>query len=141
VIGAFFAQKAIATGFAALNRHDLPNFMSGWRDDGVFIYPGEIAASGTFKGKSAVESWFQNFFNQFPKIQFDVQDICVRNIFAFTGTNVLSVHWNLQVTNRDAREGQNSGVTMIKIEGGKVIQAKDYLFDLGNNFKRYWSAT
>lgn len=110
------------------------------RDDGVFIYPGEIYASGTFKGKGAVEGWFRNFFDQFPKIQFDVQDICVRDIFALTGTNVVAVHWNIHLTNRDGRVGENSGVTVITIKGGKVFLVKDFIFDLGENFKLNWSA-
>jgi hypothetical protein len=140
MIGALVAKKAIADAFEAMNRHDLSKFMSAWRDDGVFIYPGEIPVSGTFQGKSAVESWFRNFFDQYPRIQFDVQDICVRNIFALTGTNVVAVHWNLQLTNRDGRVGQNSGVTVINIKGGKVFQVKDFIFDLGENFKLNWGA-
>ncbi|MGA9363918.1 MAG: nuclear transport factor 2 family protein [Bacteroidota bacterium] len=140
MIGAVVARKAIASAFEAMNRHDLPKFMSAWRDDGGFVYPGEIPASGTFQGKSAVEGWFRNFFDQFPRIQFDVQDICVRNIFALTGTNVVAVHWKIQLTNRDGRVGQNSGVTVISIKGGKVILVKDFIFDLGENFRLNWSA-
>ena len=141
MIGALVARKAIAGSFGALNRHDLDGFMSAWRDDGVFIYPGEIHASGTFSGKTAVEGWFRKFFDQFPKIQFDVQDICVRNIFALSGNNVVAVHWNLQLTNREGRVGQNSGVTVITIKGGKVTRVKDFIFDLGDNFKHNWSAS
>ena len=140
MIGTLVAKKAIADGFEALNQHDISKFMSSWRDDGTFIYPGEIPASGVFQGKSAVESWFRNFFDQFPKIQFDVQDICVRNIFDLTGTNVVAVHWNLQLKNRDGRVGQNSGVTVLHIKGGKAFQVKDFIFDLGENFKLNWSA-
>ena len=140
MIGAVIARKAIAGSFEALNRHDLTKFMSTWRDDGVFIYPGDIAASGTFRGKSAVEGWFRNFFDQFPRITFDVQDICVRNIFAIGGTNVVAVHWNIQLTNRSGRVGQNSGVTVISISGGKVVMVKDFIFDLGENFKLNWRA-
>jgi len=138
MIGAIIAKKAIANSFENLNQHDLSGFMSSWRDDGVFIYPGDIPESGILKGKKDVEDWFRNFLEQFPKIQFDIKDICVRNIFALTGTNVVSVHWNLQLTNKDGREGQNSGVTVITIEGGKVSQVKDFIFDLGENFKHNW---
>jgi ketosteroid isomerase-like protein len=141
MIGALVARKAIAGAFEAMNRHDLPEFMSAWRDDGVFIYPGEIPASGTFRGKSAVEGWFRNFFDQFPRIHFDVQDICVRNIFALTGTNVVAVHWNIYLTNREGRVGENSGVTVITIKGGKVSLVQDFIFDVGENFKLNWSAT
>lgn len=141
MIGALIARKSIAQAFEAMNRHDLSAFMANWSDDGVFIYPGDIPESGTFQGKEEVESWFCKFFEQFPKIQFNIQDICVRNIFAFTGTNVVAVHWNIQLTNREGREGQNSGVTVISIKGGKVFQVKDFIFDLGENFRLNWSAT
>ena len=140
MIGALVAKKALADSFNALNRHDLPKFMAAWRDDGVFIYPGEIPESGTFQGKSAVEGWFRRFFEQFPTIQFDVQDICVRNIFDLAGTNVVAVHWNIQLTNREGRVGQNSGVTVVSIKRGKVFLVKDFIFDLGENFRRNWSA-
>jgi ketosteroid isomerase-like protein len=140
MIGALVARKAIAAAFEAMDQHDLTRFMSTWRDDGVFIYPGEIYASGTFQGKSAVEGWFRKFFVQFPKIKFDIQDICVRNIFALSGNNIVAVHWNLQLTNRDGRQGQNSGVTVLTIKGGKVILGRDFIFDLGENFKLNWSA-
>jgi ketosteroid isomerase-like protein len=140
MIGALLARKALADAFEAMNRHDLPKFMSAWRDDGVFIYPGDIPESGTFRGKSAVEGWFRRFFEQFPGIQFDVQDICVRNIFDLTGTNVVAVHWEIQLTNRDGRVGRNSGVTVVSIQRGKVFLVKDYIFDLGENFRLNWSA-
>jgi ketosteroid isomerase-like protein len=140
MIGALVAKKALADSFDALNRHDLPKFMSAWRDDAVFIYPGEIPESGTFQGKSAVEGWFRRFFDQFPTIQFDVRDICVRNIFDLAGNNVVVVHWNIQLTNREGRVGQNSGVTVVSIARGKVFLVKDFIFDLGDNFRRNWSA-
>jgi ketosteroid isomerase-like protein len=140
MIGALLARRAMADAFEALNRHDLPKFMSGWRDDGAFIYPGDVPASGTFEGKSAVEGWFRNFLDQFPKIQFDIQDICVRNIFDLIGNNVVAVRWNIHVTNRDGRVGQNSGVTVISIKGGKAFLAQDYIFDQGQELKLYWGA-
>jgi ketosteroid isomerase-like protein len=83
MIGALVARKALAGAFDALNRHELAEFMSAWRDDGVFVYPGDIPESGTFQGRNAVEGWFSRFFEQFPTIQFDIQDICVRNPSTF----------------------------------------------------------
>jgi ketosteroid isomerase-like protein len=141
MIGVFIAKKTIANSFEALNQHNLSKFMSAWRDDGVYIYPGEIPESGTFKGRDAVEGWFRNYFDQFPKIQFDIQNICVRNIFDLTGTNVVAVHWDLQFINRDGRVGKNSGVTEINAKRGKVFLVKDFIFDQGEkNFKLMWGA-
>jgi ketosteroid isomerase-like protein len=140
MIGTLVARKAVAGAFDALNRHDLPKFMSAWRDDGVFVYPGEIPASGTFQGKSAVERWFRHFFEQFPGIGFDIQDLCVRDMFDLSGTNAIAVHWNIQLTNREGRVSQNSGVTVIHIKGGRILLVQDFLFDLGENFRCSWSA-
>ncbi len=64
----------------------------------------------------------------------------MRNIFAFSGNNVVTAHWNLQLTNREGRAGQNSGVTVIRITGGKVSRVKDYIFDLGANYRLLWGA-
>jgi ketosteroid isomerase-like protein len=141
MIGALIARKALRGAFDALNRRDLQTFLSAWRDDGVFVYPGEIAESGTFRGKSAVEGWFRGFFEQFPKIRFEVRDVCLRNIFDLVGTNVAAVHWDIELTNREGWAGRNSGVTIVTIERGKVVLAKDFIFDLGEVFRRNWSAT
>ena len=54
MIGTIIARKSVSRAFQALSNHDLEGFMSAWRDDGVLTYPGEIWASGTFKGKPAV---------------------------------------------------------------------------------------
>jgi len=138
MIGALLARKALARGFDALNRHDLPAFMSAWHEGSAFIYPGDIPESGTFQGKNAVEGWFRRFFEQYPKIRFDVQSICVANIFDLLGNNEVAVHWNIQLTNQDGRVSENSGVTMVSIRGGKAVKAKDFLFDLGDDFRANW---
>ncbi len=140
MVGALVAKRALAGAFEAMNRHDLPTFMSAWREDGVFVYPGDVPESGTFNGKPAVEGWFRRFFAQFPTIDFRVKDICVRNIFDLIGNNVVAVHWDIGLVNRDGRQGQNSGVSIITIERGKVVRVKDYIHDLGENFRRNWSA-
>ena len=141
MIGAIIARKAARKAFLALSNRDLAGFMSAWHDGGVLMYPGDIWASGAYTGKSAVEEWCRKFFEQYPKIQFDVQQICVENIFAMSGTNTITVHWNISLTNRAGRLGQNSGVSVITLKAGKVIQVKDFVFDLGENFRLNWGAS
>lgn len=140
MIGALVAKRALAKAFEALNRHDLAAFMSAWRADAVFEYPGDIPESGTFTGKHEVEGWFRMFFTQFPSIRFDVRDVCVRNLFDVVGSNVVAVHWDIHLTNRQGRQGENSGVTVVTLHHGRVVRAKDYIFDLHENFRLNWSA-
>jgi len=92
MIGAIIAKKKVSSAFDALNRRDFSAFLSGWRDDCAFIYPGDISVSGKMEGKKSIENWFQNFLDQFPKIKFTVKNICVENIFDFVGTNVVTAH-------------------------------------------------
>jgi ketosteroid isomerase-like protein len=140
MIGAILAKRAVEGSYDAMNRHDLTGFMAAWRDDGVFIYPGDTPASGTFEGKSAVEAWFRRFFEQFPEIGFEIQDVCVRTIFDVVGNNVVAAHWNVQVTSREGQKGKNSGVSIITIQRGKVVSVKDIIFDVGDEFRRSWGA-
>lgn len=139
MIGVFLAKKAILNLFEGLSQHDLSKVMSVTQDDVVYVYPGEIPnVSGTFKGRDAVEGWLRNLFDQFPRIQFDIQNICFQNIFDFTGTNVIAVHWNLQVTNRDGRVGNDSGVSVINIKRGKAFLVTEFIFDQSENLTQGW---
>jgi len=115
--------------------------MKPWRDDGEFIYPGEVPASGVYKGKAAVEGCFVRFLEQFPSIHFDVHDVCVRNLFDFIGTNVVVAHWDVDLTNRDGFSSRSSGLTLIHLQRGKAVRSRDYIFDLGAKFRHNWGLT
>jgi len=138
MIGSLIAKRKVASAFEALNRRDMSAFLSAWKDDCVFIYPGDISVSGQMKGKRAIEDWFQKFMDQFPKIKFTVKSVCVENVFEFIGTNVVAAHWDIELTNRDGKEFENSGVTIINIKMGKAFLVKDYLFDTGQKYKEAW---
>jgi ketosteroid isomerase-like protein len=138
MIGAIIAKKKVSSGFDALNRRDFSTFLSGWRDDCTFIFPGDIAVSGKMEGKKSIENWYQNYLEQFPKIKFTVKNVCVENIFDFVGTNVVTAQWDVDFTNRDGVEIQNSGVTVIHIKFGKATLVVDYYFDTGDKFKTAW---
>ncbi len=140
MIGTLLAKHALAGAFQALNDHELEAFMAAWSDDGVFIYPGDIPESGTFRGRAAVTGWFAHFMEQFPTIRFHVREICPGSLFDFVGTNVVAVHWDLDLVNREGHAGQNSGVTVVTLVHGKATKVQDFIFDLGEAFHRNWSA-
>ncbi len=138
MIGTLIAKKKVSSAYDALNRRDIPAFIADWTDDCAFIFPGNLPISGTMKGRTAVEAWFQNFMKQFPKARFTVQDICAKKSFDLVGTNVVTAHWVLDLTNRDGRDFQNSGVTVINLRFGKAFLVKDYLFDPADMLKAAW---
>ena len=67
MIGTLIAKKKISLAFDALNRRDFSTFLSAWRDDCIFVYPGDISVSGKMEGKASIEKWFQNFIDNFQK--------------------------------------------------------------------------
>jgi uncharacterized protein len=140
MIGTLMARRNLAGAFEALRRHDLDAFLAAWRDDAVFVYPGDVPESGTFGGKVAIEAWFRRYFQQFPETLYDVTNICVRNCCDLVGNNLLTAEWSLRLVNRDGREGHHSGVAAVTCQGGKVIAVKDYLFDTGDAFRKDWGA-
>ena len=138
MIGAIIAKMKVKSAFEALNQRDFPTFAATWRDDCVFIYPGDVKMSGRHEGKAAIEKWFKQFLDQFPKIHFTLRNICVDNILDFVGTNTVAVHWDVDLTNRDGKEIKNSGVTVINIKFGKALHVKDFFFDSNEVLKKAW---
>jgi len=127
MIGAVIAKRLAGSGFDALNRHDLTKFMAAWAEDATFTYPGNVSMSGETKGKKAIEAWFAKMMEQFPKIDFTVKEVFVSNIFALGATNSIAVEWDITETNREGKEFRNSGVTTIRVKGGKVVAVRDYI--------------
>ena len=139
MIGALIAKYKINNAFDALNRRDFEAFLSDWRNDCTFVYPGNLSVSGKFEGKDAIAKWFKNFLGQFPQLTFTVKNLCVDNVFDFIGTNTVAAHWDIDYTNKDGENVQNSGVTVIKIKFGKALFVTDYIFDTDEKFKTAWS--
>ena len=137
MIGAIIAKKKAHSGFASLNQRDLPTFLASWAENATFVYPGNLSVSGKTEGKKAIEEWFRKMMEQFPKVNFTLKNVFVQNIFDLIGTNVVAVEWDINLTNREGRDFQNSGVTIISIKNGKAISVSDYLFDAEAQ-KRAW---
>jgi hypothetical protein len=49
-IGTLMTKKAARATFQALNDHDLDKFLANFREDAVFVYPGDIPQSGPQSG-------------------------------------------------------------------------------------------
>jgi hypothetical protein len=55
--------------------------------------------------------------------------------------NTVAVHWDSEYTNKDGKEFQNSGVTVIKIKFGKAEFVTNYIFNTNEKFKAAWGMT
>ncbi len=139
MIGAIIAKQAIRSGFDALNKGDLENFLKPWSQDCVFIYTGKIKAGGRFTGKLEATRWFEEFITQFPQRKFTVRHVGVENILDMAGNNTIFAQLDLELTNKKGLKCTNSVVSVVKIKGAKIIYAKDFLeISDGDDYKRGW---
>jgi uncharacterized protein len=136
MIGSIIAKKNVRAGLEALNQRDVSTFLSAWAEDAVWNYPGELPVSGKFVGKQAIKGWFENLMRQMPQLKFTVHSVSVSNVFDLVGNNVAAAHWEVDFTNRDGYRLQYSGVGVLTIKGGKVVEGRDFLFAMNEQIAR-----
>lgn len=138
MLGAWLAIRGVRATYERLNRRDLDGFLAAWSDEATFEFPGDIAASGRFAGKAAVRAWFERFLETFPELRFTISSVAVARPAALGGANEVAAHWTIDLGNRAGVRNRNTGVTEIVLRGGRVLSAKDYVFDTGPSFRRVW---
>ena len=138
MIGALIAKSKVTSSYDLLNSRDITKFLANWHDESTFVYPGSISASGEFKGKKAIEEWFQKLLDQFPTFKITPKNVCVKNVLDFVGTNVVTVEWVEENINKGGNKVQVSGVTVITLKFGKATHAKDYIFATDEELRKAW---
>ena len=138
MIGALIAKSKVTSSYDLLNNRDIKSFLANWHDDATWIYPGNISVGGEFKGKKAIEEWFQKLLDQFTSINITPKNVYVKNILDFVGTNVVAVEWEEENTNKDGNKAQFSGLTVITLKFGKATHAKEYIFATDEELKKAW---
>ncbi len=138
MLGVFITKIKVRQGFRQFSNHELEKFMKNWREDAFLVYPGDVPASGRIEGKTAIWEWFRIFFEKCPEMNFTVKEICVENIFDFTGTNTVSTYWEFRCTNREGYKFENNGITFMTIRFGRIVSVRDFLFNTGPEFQKAW---
>ena len=137
MIGSLIAKKKTRSGFAQLSRGDFQSFVSNWSNDAIFSYPPDISVGGVIEGKKAIIEWFQRWIEQFPKRDFTLRNICVRDICSFTASNCVAVEWTVHFTNKDGQDFDIDGVTTIDARNFKAVRVCDYISDIPT-LKKAW---
>jgi ketosteroid isomerase-like protein len=137
MIGAIMAKRVARSDFDALNRHDLAKITAGLAENATWTFPGNIPISGETKGKKAVEAAMANWMKHYPKIDFNLKEVFVSNIFAMGATNNVAVEWDIALTNLKGKEFHGSGVTIIRVKAGKAVAIKEYIFNT-DSMKEGW---
>lgn len=129
MIGALVARERARRGFEALNRKDLAAVIAAFAEDAVFEMSGRARMSGRFEGRSAIEAYFRTWFSERTLIRFRPRHVCVERVLALGGTNTVEVEWALEEADRHGVTYHLSGVTVFDLRRGKVVRARDYVFE------------
>jgi ketosteroid isomerase-like protein len=130
MIGAIVTKAMVRKSFGAFSQRNLDKFMEKWDENASIIYPNNLTVGGETKGTEAIKEWYRKDWEQFPEESFTVKNVCVENMFALGGTNVVTVEWSVKGKNRNREEFSNSGISVIHLTGGKVTLMRVYIFDL-----------
>jgi ketosteroid isomerase-like protein len=138
MIGALLAKRMVPAAFEATNRHDIEAVLKDYSEDIILVYPGDVSASGTYRGKDEVRAFLQRWFEQFRSVRFTIKSVGVSNLFDMIGNNVVAIEHEVDVVNRDGLEFQNSGVTIATVRRGKAVYTQGYFSDTGENLRAIW---
>ena len=58
-------------------------------------------------------------------------------MLALGSTNIFAVEWDENLTNRDGKDFQFSGVTVIEVKKGKATRIQEYVYD-ADILKKAW---
>ena len=129
MIGAIIGKRMVRSQYDRLNQGDIETFMDGIGENATFIYPSNVSVGGEIKGKKAINEWFYKLMEHYSKISITLKNVFVTNVLALSSTNIFAVEWDEIATNRDGKDFEFSGVTVIDVEKGKATRIQEYVYD------------
>jgi ketosteroid isomerase-like protein len=129
MIGALVVQHLFSTSGRAFEQRDTEALLSSWADDVVFEFGGAGGMSGHFAGKEAVRGWFHRWFERMDSLEMKVRHVGVARPWALGLSNTVLVEFVVDETSHDGVTVHTEGVTVYDVRHGKVVRARNYLFD------------
>jgi len=129
MIMSMIGKRKIRAGFDIMSHDhiDTDALLKDWADDVVWDGTSELGVGQTIKGKKAVADWFHRWEQEFPKRKFVVKNVCLKGTFLPAPTNVEIVDWACWETDKQGREYQFEGATVIHIRNMKAVKVTEYV--------------
>jgi ketosteroid isomerase-like protein len=137
MIGAIILKLALRGAMDDLNKRQKEKIIASFADDAVIIYPGRMSVSGVRKGKVAIKEFFDKYFDQFPEEHCVAKETYIKNILALGLSNTIAIRFKKRVTNKAGQTFENSGISVLTIRWGKVVEMQDFYFDVETLHKMY----
>ena len=76
-------------------------------------------------GRNTIRRFFQILYRQFPQLEFEVLKTIIQGSW-------VAVHWKNKGMSRKNEPYENEGVTLLEIEGEKIVYISDFFKDTEN---------
>ena len=116
-----------AYGLVSQDDYDVKAFMANWAEDAVWDGTSELGVGGTLRGKKAIAEWFERWKKEFPKRKFVVKNVCMRGTFLPSPTNICMVEWTCWEKDKQGKEFQYDGITVLHAKNMKLVHVSEYL--------------
>ena len=130
MIGAIILKLALRGAMDDLNKRNKEKIIASFADDAVIIYPGKMSVSGVRKGKAAIKEFFDKYFDQFPEEHCVAKETYIKNILALGLSNTIAIRFQKRITNKAGQTFENSGISVLTLRWGKVVEMQDFYFDV-----------
>ena len=129
MIASWIAKRNVHRGWDLMSQDDFDvnAIKAGWTDDAVWDGTSELGVGETLTGKKAIGEWFERWKKEFPKRKLVPKNICMRGTCLPSPTNVCMVEWTCWEKDKQGREFQYDGATVLHIKNMKVVHASEYI--------------
>jgi ketosteroid isomerase-like protein len=129
MIGAMVLRIGNRRGWKAFNRGDLAYFDRYLADDVVYEVAGRPPFGGRFVGKTAWHEANRRWMDSVAAFRIRVVHEGLTHPFALGLTNTVLTEYELIERTPDGRTFRTRGIDVSEIRRGKLVAARNYLFD------------
>jgi ketosteroid isomerase-like protein len=113
-------EQVVRAIFDAQLDGDFERFISHWRDDAEYTFPGDNAVGKTYVGHDGMREFWERLGAKLPELGFAVDRV-------FVDGDEAAVEWHDWGTNEHGVSYESWGVTRMTLEDGKVRRARDMM--------------
>ena len=129
MLASWIAKRMIRSAFDTLSQDDfdVESLVARKTEDAAYGYPSDFGVGEVVKGKQASVEWLNRWKKEVPKRKFVVKNICMKGSCLPSPNNVVMVEWGCVETNKEGKEFQYDGVTVMDIKNMKCVRSSEYV--------------
>jgi len=129
MIASMIAKRKIRSAWAMMSQddYDVDALVAGFAEDAVWDNASDLGVGDTLRGKKAIAEWFHSWKEEFPKRKAVVKNVCMKGTCLPSPNNVMMVEWTCWETDKQGKEFQYDGVSVIHIRNKKVVHESEYI--------------